>query len=147
MPQAPHCAQQKLKRNLTADNAFTQTAADDCMFVSGKPGGEAYVSSGTHVDDCLTIGTKPGIEKLKTTLRKDFEITEKSDPALVMGVQVERNREKKWLKLHQAAYVDTILEAFGQSDCTPADTPMDASIVTDFMKLPVATPAEADPVV
>ena len=86
LPQAPHCAQQKLKRNLTADDAFTQTAADDCMFVSGKPGGEAYVASGTHVDDCLTIGTKPGIEKLKTTLRKDFEITEKRDPALVMGV-------------------------------------------------------------
>ena len=147
LPQAPHCAQQKLKRNLTADNAFTQTAADDCMFVSGKPGDEAYVASGTHVDDCLTIGTKPGIEKLKTTLRKDFEITEKRDPALVMGVQVERNREKKWLKLHQAAYVDTILEEFGQSDCTPADTPMDASIVKEFMMLPVATPAEADPIV
>jgi hypothetical protein len=147
LPQAPHCAQQKLKANLTAGNAFTQTAADDCIFVSGKPGDEDYVATGTHVDDLLTIGTEAGIAKLTTTLRKDFEITVKEEPTLVMGVQIERNMEKKWLKLHQAAYIDTILEAFGQSDCTPADMPMDAATVTNFMQLPVATAADADPLV
>jgi len=80
LPQAPHCAQQKQKANLTADNAFTQTAADYCLFVPGKPGDEYYVATGSHVDHLLTVGTETGIEKLTTTLRKDFEITVKDGP-------------------------------------------------------------------
>ena len=145
LPQAPHCAQKKLKENLTANGAFTQTAADDCVFVSGKPEDACYAATGTHVDDLLTVATPAGTAKLIATLEKDFELTVTRDPVLVMGVQVERNREAKWLKLHQAAFVDSILEEFGMTDCSPADTPMDASTVNKFMELPVATPTTADP--
>jgi hypothetical protein len=147
LPQAPHCAQTKLKANLTKTKVFTQTAADDCVFVSGKPGDVDYAATGTHVDDLLAIGTVTGISKLTSTLKTEFEITEKRDPTLVTGVQIERNRPAKWLKLHQAAYVDAILAEFGQSDCNPADTPMDAATTAKLMQLPVATAADADPVV
>jgi hypothetical protein len=99
------------------------------------------------VDDLLGIGTPAGIVKLSTTLKREFEITEKLNPTIVTGVQVERNRSAKWLKLHQAAYVDTILDQFGQTECNPADTPLDASTVGNLMQLPVATPSDADPVV
>ena len=148
LPQAPHCAQQKLKANLTTNNTFVQTAADDCVFVSkdSTPGDENYVATGTHVDDLLAIGSSAGLNKLTATLRKDFEITEKPNPTMVTGVQIERNRSAKWLKLHQAAYVDTILKEFGQDECNPADTPMDAGLAAKFMELPVATEETKDPV-
>jgi hypothetical protein len=147
LPQAPHCAQKKLKACLTAGKAFTQTQADDCVFVSGKAGEAEFAATGTHVDDLLSVGTTAGITKLEHTLEKDFEITKKPNPTLVTGVEVERNRGAKWLKLHQGAYIDTILEEFGQTDCTPAMTPMDAGTATKFMQLPTATPATADPLV
>ena len=145
LPQAPHCAQQKLKTTLLADKAFTQTAADDCVYVSGKPGNTVYAATGTHVDDLLAVATPAGLKKLSTTLKKEFEITEKLNPTMVTGVQIERNREAKWLKLHQCAYTETILEEFGQTQCSPVDTPMDPGTVDAFMQLPVATPADADP--
>jgi hypothetical protein len=131
LPQAPHCAQTKLKATLTTNKAFTQTAAGDCEFVSGKPGDADYVVTGTHVDDLLATGTLTGIGKLTSTLKTEFEITEKNNPTLVTGVQIERNRPAKWLKLHQAAYIDSILAEFGQTECNPADTPMDVSSAGD----------------
>ena len=145
LPQAPHCAQQKLKATLTLDGAFTQTAADDCVYVHDKPGDSDYAATGAHVDDLLSIGTPAGLTRLLTTLTKDFEVTTKKDPTLIMGVQIERNRKAKWLKLHQAAYVDLILDEFGQSQCNPMDTPMDPGTATAMMKLPVATADTADP--
>ena len=146
LPQAPHCAQEKLKTTILANPKFSQTSADDCVFVAGgSPTDNGYVVTGSHVDDLLTVGTPVGIAALTSTLRKEFEITEKPNPAMVTGVQIERNREAKWLKLHQASYVDTILEVFGQTDCTPADTPMDAATSKAFMLLPVATVDTVDP--
>ena len=66
LPQASHCAQQKLRANLTANKKFTQTTADDCVYVSTKPDitGPDYVATGTHVDDCLAIGAPDGIQTL-----------------------------------------------------------------------------------
>jgi hypothetical protein len=51
------------------------------------------------------------------------------------------------LKLHQGAYIDSILEEFGQTQCNSVDTPMDPGTAVKFMQLPVASPSDADPLV
>jgi hypothetical protein len=66
---------------------------------------------------------------------------------MVTGVQIERNRSAKWLKLHQSAYIETILEEFGQTQCNAADTPMDPGTVEALMQLPVATEVESNSIV
>ena len=71
----------------------------------------------------------------------------RSPPSHVTGVQIERNRKAKWLKLHQGAYIDAILEEFGQTQCNSVDTPMDPGTAAKFIQLPVASPSDADPLV
>jgi hypothetical protein len=150
LPQASHCAQEKLRATLTADGNFTQTTADDCIYVSTDPvlTSHDFVATGTHVDDLLTIGAPSGIKNLVSTLEKDFELVVKKDPTVITGVQIERDRKHKWLKLHQAAYIDGILAEFNMTDCTPLDhTPLGGGLQANFMALPVATAETADPVV
>ena len=97
------------------------------------------INTGSHVDDLLAAGTKEGIKHLEATLKKEFEIKVQHNPTMVTGVQIERDRKAKWLKLHQGAYVETILREFGQSECNGADTPLDPGMVRAMMMLPLAT--------
>jgi hypothetical protein len=56
---------------------------------------------------------------------------------MITGVQIERNRPMRWLKLHQGFYVTALLAKFGMSDCTPCATPMDPGTARALMLLPV----------
>ena len=141
LPQAPHCAQQELKKALTADNQFQPTASDDCIYVRTGVQHEKHPSDGStgaHVDDCVAIGEPdgPGLEAVRTALKKKFKITETINPDVIVGVQVERNRLKQWLKLHQTAYGEGILAENNMTDCKGADNPMDPGTAKAMMLLP-----------
>ena len=151
LPQAPHCAQRKLKQTLLAptSNLKRQAGADDCVYTSGGSASTNphYVALGTHVDDILTVSTKTGLSQTVSTLEKQFKLTVKRNPSLITGVQLERSRDHKWAKLHQEGYIETILEEFGMSDCHSEKTPMNHGLVHQLMNLPPATPETADPAV
>lgn len=145
LPQAPHCSQLKLNKTLTHDDSFRRSTADDCVYTNGQVGDADYAACGTHVDDLPTIGTIEGIAKVRKTLKRDFEIVETANPPHITKVQFVRDRKNKWAKLHQAAYVASILVEFGQEDCKPVDTPMDPGTARAMMLLEVdKTP---DPVI
>ena len=135
-PQASHCAQRELKKNLTGNGEFKATSADDCVYVrTDQSSGNAAV--GTHVDDLLGVGCSDGMKKLEDTLLSKFKITVDRNPSIVTGVQIERNRKKKWLKLHQEAYAEELLAKYGMSDCKPSSTPMDPGEAKSMMLLPL----------
>ena len=75
------------------------------------------------------------LDEIRQTLKKKFAITETVNPSVITGVQVERNREKKWLKLHQEAYATQVLAAHGMTDCNGAPTPLDPGTAREFMLL------------
>ena len=144
LPQASHVSQRKLNTTLTKNGKFKATTADDCVFVSATPPSEpGYAATGTHVDDLISIGDPKGLAKLEDQLRSEFNITVKHEPALIMGVEVDRKREKKWLKLHQTAYINALLDKYQMLNCTPTDTPMDAGTAKALMLLPVDKPDPA----
>jgi hypothetical protein len=134
-PAASHCAQKQLKGNLTGGGNFIQTTADDCVFVS-NPNVSGFSAAGTHVDDILAVGDTKGLSLLSSTLKSKFEVTEKLNPSVITGVQIERHRETKWLKLHQGDYVTNMLKDFDMQDCIPVDTPMDPGTARALMLLP-----------
>lgn len=138
LPQAPHRAQLKLKKVLL-EAGFRQTAADDCIFVWGNPGDDGFAVVGTHVDDILCAATSTGRAHAIEALAKVFECTVKDNPSLITAVQVARDKDSRWLKLHQAAYVETILTDFNMSDCSTVSTPMDPGTAKALMELPLAT--------
>lgn len=138
LPQAPHRAQLKLKKVLL-ESGFRQTAADDCIFVWGNPGDDGFAVVGTHVDDILCAATPTGRALAIKALAKTFECTVKDNPPLVTAVQIARDKDSRWLKLHQAAYVETILTDFNMTDCNTVSTPMDPGTAKALMELPLAT--------
>ena len=127
---------------MAENDDFIATTADDCVYVT-RDHTSGYCASGTHVDDTMAVGDNKGLQKLADTLEKRFKITCKRNPTVITGVQVERNREKKWLKLHQSAYTNALLEKYDRLDARPVDTPMDPGTSKALMLLPTeeSTPA------
>jgi hypothetical protein len=145
MPEAPHEAQKVLKDVMQAGGDFQPSTADDCVYVA-KDHSTGYCVSGTHVDDTTVVGDPAGIKKMIKTLEKKFELKVVENPSVITGVQIERNREKRWCKLHQGAYTAELLNKYQRTEAhlsRPVDTPMDAGTAKALMLLPTdsATPA------
>ena len=142
MPQAGHCAQKVLKKTIDDSGLFNQSKADDCVFVT-KDHDDGYAALGTFVDDQFIVSTPLGTEKVLSTLKTKFKITVKRNPKVFCGVQIERIRERKWLKLHQQAYTEELLKKHNMADARSADTPMDPGTAKHLMQLPTehATPS------
>ena len=102
-----------------------------------------YAASGTHVDDIIVVGDPRGTKKFEKALGAKYKITKKVDPTVFVGVQMERDRPNKWLKLHQTAYTEALLNLYNMSGAKPVDTPMDPGTAKHLMMLPTegSTPA------
>lgn len=143
LPQAPRCAQKKLKECLCNKGLFKSSSADDCVYVSRDR--DNYAALGAHVDDIVTIGSlHKGIASVQATLESNFEITKRVNPKLILGVQIERNRAKKWLKIHQHDYVKELLASYNMLDCKAAPTPMDPGTARSLMLLPTDNPVDTN---
>jgi hypothetical protein len=80
----------------------------------------------TSVDDML-IGSSSVTEAntIIADLSSLFEITENVEPKFHLGCTIERWRSRRTIKLHQQAYVQSILRDFRMESCNSVQTPMD----------------------
>jgi hypothetical protein len=122
LPQAAYHAQRKLMLAFKADK-LDQCVSDRAVVVLAKaedsaPHAAAICS--VHVDDNFSTGTNDGIKAVRASLKKSFKTTTNSKPALVIGVQVERSRPHRWLKVHFYGYVMKLLEDQGMLESTPS---------------------------
>ncbi|XP_074108551.1 uncharacterized protein LOC141533529 isoform X1 [Cotesia typhae] len=46
------------------------------------------------------------------------------EPKKFLGIEIERNREEKYIVLNQSSYIESILDRFKMTDCNPQNTPM-----------------------
>ena len=58
-----------------------------------------------------------------------------SDPKIILGVQLERNREKRTMKLHQGDYVKAMLRKYDMVHCNPRDTPLESNVMAQIRQL------------
>ena len=136
LPQSPYRAQVELKQALYANGEFKSTTADDCIF-KGQEQETKYVALGAHVDDLPTTGVPAGIKKAEDAIGRKFKYTKIVNPDVITGVQIERNRGRGWLKLHQTEYTKQLLVDYGMQDCHGAETPLDPGTARAIMLLPV----------
>ena len=135
LPQASRCAQKKLRAVLTADNACAPLKSDECVYRTTDPAtARAYM--GTHVDDLILTGDEAGITKVHKVVEDKFKVRVKRNPDVILSVQVERDREKGWLKLHQEGYILDMLHKLKMENCKTASTPRDSGTATAIMLLP-----------
>jgi hypothetical protein len=134
-PHAAHAAQEKLTKCLVAEKKFKQTVSDSCLYVCTVPHHRALVAA--WVDDMIGCGSVEAKKLVLQTLRKKFNITLIDEPTVYYGIQIERDRKNRWLKLHQTDYLVNLLKNEGMYDSNPCDTPLDVNLKdAEQLKMP-----------
>ena len=123
--QAPRCAKEKLTTALT-DIGFKCLPSDADVFIIRSSETE-FLLMGIHVDDFIvTYNSEQLKETVLQMLELTFDIKTTVEPNVFLGMQIERNYSRGYLKLHQTAYIEDLLKKFKMSDSNPAPTPMSA---------------------
>lgn len=76
-----------------------------------------------YVDDGLICGKDlDSVDRLLHAMSAAFDIKH-GDVTCFLGMEIQRNRRERSLRLHQSAYVKTLLECFDMANCNPVKTP------------------------
>ena len=122
LKQAPRCWNLRFTSFLSEFN-LKECDADKCVFTGKFTDDEVYLA--LFVDDGLVASNN--LETLKLIIRRlseTFKITVE-DSNVFVGLQIERDRERKKLMIHQSAYTRKILRKFGMADAKTVSVPAD----------------------
>ena len=138
--QAQRCAD-KVLRQAFADGGVHPIASDSSMYYARD--GDMIFMCGMHVDDglCLSNDANYALEKIEH-LKKVFELVVVQDPKVYVGIQIERDRAKGMMLLHQEDSVLKLLSLAGLADCNPAKTPMQEGLNLKEPSAVITEPAE-----
>nr|ABA95374.1 retrotransposon protein, putative, Ty1-copia subclass [Oryza sativa Japonica Group] len=126
LKQAPKQWHEKFDTTLTSAG-FVVNEADKCVYY--RYGGGEGVILCLYVDDILIFGTSLNvIEEVKDYLSKSFEMKDLGEADVILNIKLQRGDEGG-ITLMQSHYVDKVLNHFGYSDCKPAPTPYDPSVL------------------
>lgn len=103
---------------------FIHINADYSIFIT-KQGLERPVVS-TFVDDIKIMGPRDSgvIARVKTELKAAFEMVDIGLISFYLGLKIERNREKKEIKLSQPAYIQKVLTKYYLDKANTTNTPI-----------------------
>lgn len=106
---------------------FTRLACESCVYYRSSDSGT--VIAALHVDNFLSIASsKAENDRFKEQLRTVWTISNLGLPRFVVGIAVERDRDKNIVRLSQTALIDKIISQFGQADAAPVSLPMDLGL-------------------
>lgn len=95
---------------------------DPCIYVAPKRA--LYLA--LYVDDGLVIGKSiETIKKLLDTMNKEYETTY-LEAKCYLGIEIERDRKARKLRLHQLAYIRAVLKKFEMENCNPVGVPAES---------------------
>nr|CAE04807.2 OSJNBb0022P19.2 [Oryza sativa Japonica Group] len=126
LKQAPKQWHEKFDTTLTSAG-FVVNEANKCVY--NRYGGGEGVILCLYVDDILIFGTSLNvIEEVKDYLSKSFEMKDLGEADVILNIKLQRGDEGG-ITLVQSHYVDKVLSRFGYSDCKPAPTSYDPSVL------------------
>nr|CAH66607.1 H0211A12.10 [Oryza sativa] len=126
LKQAPKQWHEKFDTTHTSAG-FVVNEADKCVYYH-YGGGEGVILC-LYVDDILIFGTSLNvIEEVKDYLSKSFEMKDLGEADVILNIKLQRGDEGG-ITLVQSHYVNKVLSRFGYSDCKPAPTPYDPSVL------------------
>ncbi|XP_024872460.1 uncharacterized protein LOC112455020 [Temnothorax curvispinosus] len=78
-----------------------------------------------YVDDMLVASNDlEKLEEIKGKLDETFETKDLGEPKSFLRITIERNKEDKYMNIHQARYTESVLKKFHMEECKPQSTPM-----------------------
>ncbi|CAI7866221.1 unnamed protein product [Closterium sp. NIES-53] len=111
LKQAPRCWYKKLEEVLLGGGVKT-FQMDHSLFQLGE--GEQLLLLLVYVNDILLFS--PSMEQIERTqklLMDNFKCKMLGDVHYYLGLQIERDVERRWLKVHQSHYISGVMECYG----------------------------------
>jgi hypothetical protein len=106
---------------------FHRVSAEHCLYVRRSETGFAIAS--VHVDDTLAVASSnEELDLLEQDLRSEFDISV-ADGSFILGIHLQRDREKRLIHLSQTALIDKVVRRFGQENARAISTPMEHGAV------------------
>ena len=79
---------------------------------------------GLYVDDMIILGKEhTAVDRVVQGIKALWEIKDLGDAALILGIQVNRDRQNRSLTINQARYIQSVLERFQLGDAKPVTLP------------------------
>ena len=102
---------------------FEENIMDQCIYQ--KVNGSKTYFLVLYVDDILLASNDKGLlYKVKQFLSRHFEMKDMGDASYVIGIKIDRDRDRYVLGLSQNTYIQKVLERFGMKDCSPSVAPI-----------------------
>jgi hypothetical protein len=126
LKEAPKQCHEKFNRTLVLAG-FVVNEADKCIYYRyGR--GEGVILC-LYVDDILIFGNNIiVIKEVKDFLFSNFEMKDLGEADVILNIKLLREGNGG-VTLVQSHYVEKVLSRFGYSDCMPAPTPYDSSML------------------
>ncbi|CAI7844835.1 unnamed protein product [Closterium sp. NIES-54] len=114
LKQAPRQWYLKL-REVLEEIGFTPSSADHSLFMFGE--GEQRSFMMVYVDDILILSPSSDLVKeVMLKLQDKFKCKALGDASFYLGLHIERDVEKRCMRVHQRKYLDAFATNFGQSE-------------------------------
>jgi hypothetical protein len=102
---------------------LTALPSDPCLYSGKIDGFQIYLA--LYVDDLISAcKSRDVLDKLKGYLQSHFTLKDLGALKFCLGFEVNRNRAKRQILLHQTAFAKDILDRALMTDCKPRSTPM-----------------------
>lgn len=107
---------------------FTRLEADASIYIK-RDESSGFIILTVYVDDCILTSNKLSLIKdLKLSLHSQFEMTDDGELHYTLGNAIIRNRQERWLIIHQQQYIKSKLILYNMLNCNPLPTPMSPGI-------------------
>ena len=144
LKQSPRLWYERLSTFLLEKLGLKRIHEDHSIFVSsaGLKGPLPIV----FVDDIKIIAPKESgiIQRVKTELTASFSMSDMGPISFYLGLRIDRDRERRTIKLSQPAYIEKVLEKFHLDKANPVNTPNKESIPLSQREEGEASPSEKE---
>ena len=114
---------------------FTPLDADQCVYIRRQETCITIIA--LYVDDLLIACSHPlNLMQLKKQLTTQFDMEDLGEATFILGVDIRRDRPRRAISIGQSAYVTSLLERHGMSECKAVSTPMERASKTAMTALP-----------
>jgi hypothetical protein len=112
-------------RDTLLDAGFQESPSAPSLYI--HPGHGIIVA--VYVDDILIFAQHMSqAVEIYEYLAGFFTMVNLGEARHFLGLEIERNWEKRELSFYQPTYIDKMLERFNMTNCTPVDTPLHPSL-------------------
>lgn len=125
LKQSPNCWNRKFDEFLRSYE-LEKSSADDCIYIGKRNNERLYLA--LYVDDGLVLSTSTKVlEQFLEELQTKFEI-KMNEPRYFVGLEIERDRDKRSIKVHQTNYIQKLIDKFKMIDAKIASVPLNPTI-------------------